>query len=108
MQRSEEQLNIAHTSSAFLNFEAGIILMNLSGVSLMKKSNGKQLLEAFSLVGTIGLNTVATVAAGLFVGRLADNYWDISPWATVAGVVLGMITGMWTTYKRVRETEGGD
>lgn len=71
----------------------------------MKKQDKQQLLDAFSLVGTIGISMVACVAVGLFGGRAIDNWLDTSPWATVAGIALGMISGLWATYKRVSEVE---
>ncbi len=57
--------------------------------------------SAFGLAGSIGLNMVASVAVGLFLGRLADRFWEASPWFTVGGIVLGMIAGLWGTYKRI-------
>ncbi|HMM20878.1 MAG TPA: AtpZ/AtpI family protein [Selenomonadales bacterium] len=71
----------------------------------MKKKDKGQIWTAFSLVGTIGLTMVTTVAVGLYLGRLADNWLDTGPWATVAGVLLGMMSGAWSTYKRVIEAE---
>ncbi len=74
----------------------------------MKPDDKRQVFAAFSLVGTIGLNMVATVAVGLFLGRWLDGWLDTSPWCTVAGIVFGMVTGLWATYKRVKEAESGD
>lgn len=74
----------------------------------MKPDDKRQVFAAFSLVGTIGINMVATVAVGLFLGRWIDGWLDTSPWCTVAGIVFGMITGLWTTYKRVKDAESGE
>jgi ATP synthase protein I len=74
-------------------------------VGLVKKQDKRQMLDAFSLVGTIGISMVASVAVGLFGGRAIDNWLDTSPWATIVGIVLGMISGLWATYKRVTEVE---
>ncbi|WP_425058651.1 hypothetical protein SCACP_33080 [Sporomusa carbonis] len=57
--------------------------------------------SAFGLAGSIGLNMVANIAVGLFLGRWADSRLDSSPWATVAGIVLGMVAGLWATYKKI-------
>lgn len=57
--------------------------------------------SAVSLAGTIGLHMVATVAVGLLLGRWADEYLSTSPWCTVAGIVLGMVAGLWSTYKKI-------
>lgn len=71
---------------------------------MAKKGNG-QIMNAFSLVGTIGITMVATVAVGLYLGRMADNWLNTSPWATIIGILLGMVSGAWSTYKRVTEAE---
>ncbi|MDR3592252.1 MAG: AtpZ/AtpI family protein [Negativicutes bacterium] len=74
-------------------------------MGLVKRQDKRQMLDAFSLVGTIGISMVASVAVGLFGGRAIDGWLDSSPWATIAGIVLGMISGLWATYKRVTEVE---
>jgi ATP synthase protein I len=71
----------------------------------VKRQDKRQMLDAFSLVGTIGISMVAAVAVGLFGGRALDNWLNTSPWFTIAGIVLGMISGLWATYKRVTEVE---
>lgn len=71
----------------------------------MKKGDKQQIYAAFSLVGTIGISMVVCVAIGLFLGRMTDRWLDTSPWATVIGIVLGMVTSFWTLYKRVIEIE---
>ncbi len=67
----------------------------------MRKDDKQQMLSALSMVGAIGLNMVATVAVGLFGGRAVDHWLGTSPWATVTGIVLGMVAGLWATYKRI-------
>ncbi|WP_094603945.1 hypothetical protein SPSIL_043700 [Sporomusa silvacetica DSM 10669] len=57
--------------------------------------------SALSVAMNIGLTTVATVAVGLFLGRWADNYCGVFPWFTVSGIVLGMLAGLWATYKKI-------
>ncbi|MGL5514744.1 MAG: AtpZ/AtpI family protein [Sporomusa sp.] len=57
--------------------------------------------SALSLAGSIGLSWAATIAVGLFLGRWADKYLGLFPWLTVAGIVLGMVTGLWATYKKI-------
>lgn len=64
-----------------------------------KKQDG--MWSALSMAGTIGLNMAATVAVGLFLGRWADNYLNSFPWFTVSGIVLGMVAGLWSTYKKI-------
>ncbi|WP_371363160.1 hypothetical protein SRRS_41150 [Sporomusa rhizae] len=69
-----------------------------------KKEDG--VWSAFSLAGTIGLNMAATVAVGLFIGRFADNYLGSAPWFTIVGIVLGMLAGLWSTYKKIVSNKG--
>jgi len=69
----------------------------------VKKNN--QLSGAFSLVGTIGLSMAATIVVGLFAGRAIDKWLNTFPWCTIIGIVLGMLAGLWSTYKRVMEIE---
>lgn len=74
----------------------------------MDKKEKRQLFSAFSLVGTIGISMVASVAVGLFGGRMIDNWLGTSPWATIVGIIFGMVAGLWSTYKRVAEAESDD
>lgn len=69
-----------------------------------KKEDG--VWSAFSLAGTIGLNMAATVAVGLFIGHFADNYLGSAPWFTIVGIVLGMLAGLWSTYKKIVSNKG--
>ncbi len=59
------------------------------------------LLTGISTAANIGLYLVSSVAAGILLGRLADEYFSIHPWGTVMGIILGMIAGMWSMYKKV-------
>lgn len=67
----------------------------------MEDDDKRQLFSALGLAGTIGLHMAVSVAVGLFGGRMVDNWLNTHPWATVAGIVLGMISGLWSTYKRI-------
>lgn len=71
----------------------------------MKKNDQHQLSGAFSLVGTIGLGMAATLLVGLFSGRAIDKWLNTFPWGTIIGIILGMLAGLWSTYKRVMEIE---
>lgn len=59
------------------------------------------LLDGLSTAATIGFYLASSVAVGVLLGRLVDGYLAIQPWGTVSGIVLGMITGMWSIYKKV-------
>ncbi len=66
----------------------------------MKKGN-KELLNGINTAMTIGFYMLSSVIVGVLLGRMIDGYVGSSPWATVIGIVLGMITGMWAIYKTV-------
>lgn len=66
----------------------------------MQKDN-KELLNGISTGATIGFYMISAVVVGILLGRMVDGYLDSGPWATVIGIVLGMITGMWSIYKKV-------
>lgn len=61
----------------------------------------QEMFSGISTAATIGFYMVSSVAAGVLFGRLADGYFGSQPWGTVVGIVLGMITGMWSIYKKV-------
>lgn len=77
----------------------------MAGVRLVKQEDKRQLLDAFSMVGNIGIGMVAAAAVGLVGGRFIDGWLDSSPWATVIGTLLGLISGLWSAYKRVSRDE---
>lgn len=60
-----------------------------------------------------GINTAATISfylaspaiVGIVLGRLADGYFNSQPWATIVGIVVGMIAGMWAIYKKLMEVK---
>jgi len=72
---------------------------------LMKKDDKRQLLEALGMVGNVGIGMVAAAAVGLIGGRFIDNWLDSGPWATVIGTLLGLVSGLWSAYKRVAGDE---
>ena len=67
----------------------------------MADNEKKQLVSAVAAAVSIGFYTVAAVAVGLFGGRQADQWLGTSPWGAAAGVVLGMVAGLWGVYKRL-------
>jgi ATP synthase protein I len=69
-------------------------------VDVMPKDKNT-LLSAFSTAASISFYLVSFVAAGILLGRFVDGYFAIVPWGTVCGIVLGMIAGMWSIYKKV-------
>ncbi len=67
----------------------------------MRDEDKRQLFNAISIVGNISFSMVAAVVVGIFLGRQFDNWLGIGPWGTVGGIVLGMISGLWATFRRV-------
>jgi len=58
-------------------------------------------MDALGMVTSLGFSMAAAVAIGLLAGRWLDDVLGSSPWATVAGIILGMAAGLWSVYKRV-------
>ena len=67
------------------------------------KTVNKEILKAINTAANISFYMLSSVVAGTLLGRLSDHYLDTGPWATVIGIVLGMIAGMWAIYKKVME-----
>ncbi|WP_378951080.1 AtpZ/AtpI family protein [Pelosinus sp. sgz500959] len=61
----------------------------------------KELFDGLQTATTVGFYMVSSIIAGIFLGRLIDGYFGSQPWATIGGIVLGMITGLYTTYKKI-------
>ena len=64
----------------------------------MQKFSNK-FLRGLNTEPAISLYLISFVLIGIFLGRLADGYFSSSPWATIAGIVIGMIAGIWAIYK---------
>lgn len=67
----------------------------------MKDDDRRQLWNAVGMVSSLGLHMVASIAVGLFLGRFADDRLGTAPWGAIWGIVLGMLAGVWTVYKKV-------
>ena len=66
----------------------------------MQKGN-KELFNGINTAATIGFYMLSSVIVGIFLGRMVDRYLGSGPWATIIGIVLGMLAGMWAIYKTV-------
>lgn len=65
-------------------------------------------LIAFGVYGAVGFQLAATVVGGLLLGQWLDKKWDISPWMTLAGMVVGIVGGFYnliriTTWNQARK-----
>lgn len=67
----------------------------------MKGDEKHQIVSALGTAAFMGLNMVANIGAGLLLGRFIDSELGWYPWATVVGIVLGMLSGLWGVYKRI-------
>lgn len=50
----------------------------------------------------LGYNIAIPIVLFLFLGRLADNYFDTSPWLLIAGLLLSLPVVGLTVYRKVR------
>ncbi|SHI51104.1 AtpZ/AtpI family protein [Propionispora hippei] len=66
----------------------------------MNKKDKQPGFSALGIATTLSFTLVANIAVGIFLGRLLDNWLDCAPWASVAGIVLGMVSGLWAIYKK--------
>jgi F0F1-type ATP synthase assembly protein I len=51
--------------------------------------------EVMRLAG-LGLQFAVTVLAAVFLGRYLDGKFDLSPWLTVLGALLGLFLGLYS------------
>lgn len=65
------------------------------------QKNYKELFAGLETAATVGFYMLSSVAAGIFLGKMIDGYLGSYPWAAIAGIVLGMVTGLYTTYKKI-------
>lgn len=76
-----------------------------------KKSAEKQgdpFVLAWGIYGAVGFQLAATVVGGLLLGTWLDKKWNLSPWMTLAGMVVGMVGGFYnliriTTWNQKRK-----
>jgi ATP synthase protein I len=69
----------------------------------VKLNDKGDLWKAMGVASSIGFTLAATVVAGVFLGRWVDKLLNSSPWATICGILLGMLTGVWSVYKQLTE-----
>ena len=49
----------------------------------------------------LGIELVAPILLGVFVGRWLDGRWGTEPWLLVAGSVLGLVLGFYSFLRSV-------
>ena len=66
------------------------------------KTKREQLLAALAFVTTVGGTVVANVAAGFYAGKWLDGFFETAPWGRIGGIIVGMLTAVWSVYKILR------
>ncbi len=76
-----------------------MIIFPARGHTTLREEKKNSLAEAFSLVATIGFTMVSCVAVGLGMGYFVDQAMHSSPWSTIVGIIIGMISGLWSIFR---------
>jgi len=77
------------------------------GEQTMKKLSKKEtraILQAMSLITTMGISIVVCVGMGVFVGWLLDGWLNTSPWLIFVFTLLGVVAAfktMFELFKRI-------
>lgn len=58
-------------------------------------------MQALGFVTGIGINFAAIIAVCLFAGRYYDQNFGSGSTGTLIGIILGFITAIWSTYKKI-------
>ncbi len=66
------------------------------------KSRREQLVAALSFVTTVGVTVVSNLVVGFYLGKWVDAALDAYPWGRIGGILLGMITAVWSVYNILR------
>lgn len=69
----------------------------------MTTKKPKSTWETFAFVSGIGFHFVITIGLCIFLGRKADEYFAAAPVCTLIGIVLGMITAIYTAYQKIKD-----
>jgi len=69
---------------------------------LGKKNN---VFAALGLAASIGLNLAACIIIGMLAGKYADGFLGTYPWLMLIGTILGVLSGMWSIYKKIIDLE---
>jgi F0F1-type ATP synthase assembly protein I len=57
------------------------------------------MIQATARYSYIGIFFGIAVGIGVYAGRWADHRWNTTPWLTVAGMLLGVVTGFRELYR---------
>ena len=53
-------------------------------------------------ITTLGLEFATAVALGTATGFWADKKWELTPWGTIVGVLLGFALGMYIVIRQAQ------
>lgn len=59
--------------------------------------------ETFTFVSGIGFHFVITIGVCIFLGQKTDIYFDSTPIFTLIGIILGVITAVYTAYRKIKD-----
>lgn len=71
-----------------------------------QKPKTSGVLQAMAVTTMIGAEMAITVTLGFFGGRLLDRHFGTDPWIMVAGILLGVATGIWGIINIVKRFFG--
>jgi len=57
------------------------------------------------LLITLGWSIPTWLLIGIFAGRWVDGRWNLYPWATLAGALIGMIGAGYTVFRAVKKVD---
>lgn len=63
--------------------------------------------RAAGLVGVIGIDLAVCLGAGIWLGRLAGEYWGGSKLTVVAGILIGLAAGITGAVLLIKKFTGG-
>ncbi|MHB8918113.1 MAG: AtpZ/AtpI family protein [Desulfocucumaceae bacterium] len=71
-----------------------------------QKPKTSGVLQAMAVTTMIGAEMAITVTLGFYGGRLLDRHFGTDPWIMVAGILLGVATGIWGIINIVKRFFG--
>lgn len=69
---------------------------------MTKKQKKSPILEALTVTTTIGAELAIMAVAGFYAGRWLDQRLHADPWFTAAGVLLGVVAGVWGVVQTLK------
>jgi ATP synthase protein I len=63
------------------------------------KPKADPFLMAFGIYGAVGFQLALSVVGGLFLGRWLDQRWNVAPWMTLVGMLVGSVGGFYNLVR---------